>query len=179
MSYTLYYYVTDAYIEDTDDEVTGWANGAGDYTTATIAPGTGYWYKLPNNASTFTLPGQVLDAESVTKDVFGNNKFNLVGNPYPMSLNLAKVKTTVTPTTFAKRRNGAVELQVWNGVGYTYYYYVTDAYVEETDDEVTGWANIAGDYVDETGADINYGLWMRSYGADGKVSFFKDAPVAD
>ena len=168
-AYTMYYYVTDAYIEATDEEVTGWANGAGDYTDATIAPGTGYWYKYPVSASSFTLPGQVSEAESVTKNISAS--FNLYGNPYPVTLDLSKLTTTVAACPFSQRSSKAVQLQVWNGTAYTMYYYVTDAYIESTDEEVTGWANGAGDLVTTTTADVNYGFWVRSPGGAGTLTF--------
>ena len=168
-AYTMYYYVTDAYIEATDEEVTGWANIAGDYTDATIAPGTGYWYKYPVSASSFTLPGEVSNAESVTKNI--STAFNLYGNPYPVTLDLSKITTTVAACPFSQRASKAVQLQVWNGTAYTMYYYVTDAYVEADDEEVEGWANIAGDRVTVTTADVNYGFWVRSPGGAGTLTF--------
>ena len=176
--YKYYYYLTDAYVEETDDEVTGWANTAGDYATASIAPGTGYWYKTPKEASNFTLPGQVLDVASVTKDVF-SSKFNLIGNPYPTKLDFSKIKTNVPSQAYKDRNTKALMLQVWDGAGYKYYYWLSDAYVEETDDEIEGWANTAGDFVAATTTEINYGMWSTSPNADGKLTFFKDAPVAD
>lgn len=170
-SYTIYYYLSDAYIESTDEEVTGWANGSGDYTDATIAPGTGYWYKYPTAASSFTLSGQVSEAESVTKNV--SDAFNLYGSPYPVSLNLKKVTTTVGAVPYSQRTSKALQLQVWNGSSYTIYYYLSDAYVEATDDEVEGWANGSGDYVEETGAAVNYGFWARSLNGSGTITFEK------
>lgn len=167
--YTMYYYVNDAYIEDTDEEVTGWADKGGDYTSATIAPGTGYWYKYPTSASSFTLPGQVSNAASISKNV--SSAFNLYGNPYPTSLNLEKVVPSVTAPSFSNRTT-ALQLQVWNGTDYTMYYYVNDAYIEASDEEVTGWADKGGDYVGQTSADVNYGFWVRSQGGEvGTITF--------
>ena len=167
--YTMYYYVSDAYIEDTDEEVTGWADKGGDYTSATIAPGTGYWYKYPEGGSSFALSGQVPEAESISKNV--SESFNLFGNPYPVSLNLDKVTTSVTAPSFSQRTK-ALQLQVWNGSGYTMYYYVSDAYIEDTDEEVTGWADKGGDNVGQTSFDVNYGFWVRSQGGEaGTLTF--------
>ena len=167
--YTFYYYLSDAYVEATDEEVEGWANSAGDYTDATIAPGTGYWYKYPTSASSYTLPGQVSDAATITKNV--SDAFNLYGNPYPIQLNLTKLSTTVPAASYSQRASKALQLQVWNGTGYTFYYYLSDAYVEATDDEVEGWANSAGDYVEDPVADVNYGFWARSLGGNGTITF--------
>ena len=45
-NYTMYYYVNDAYVESTDAEVTGWANGAGDYVGQTTADiNYGFWVR--------------------------------------------------------------------------------------------------------------------------------------
>ena len=167
--YTFYYYLSDAYVEATDEEVEGWANGAGDYTDAVIAPGTGYWYKYPTSASSYTLPGQVSDAASITKNV--SDAFNLYGNPYPIQLDLTKLSTTVPAVPYSQRTTKALQLQVWNGTGYTFYYYLSDAYDEAADEEIEGWANGAGDYVKNPVADVNYGFWARSLGGNGTITF--------
>ena len=172
--YDVYFYLSDAYIEETDEEVTGWANGKGDYTFAEIAPGTGYWYKYPTAESTYTLPGQVLSAASVTKNVYAS-KLNLVGNPYPMALNLNNLKTSVPAATYRDRVSKAVQLQVWNGTGYDVCFYLSDAYIEDTDEEVTGWANGKGDFVSALNVDVTAGLWVKSPNGDGTITFFKDA----
>ena len=46
-TYSTYYYLTDAYDEANDDDVLGWANASGDLATTAIAPGCGFWLKLP------------------------------------------------------------------------------------------------------------------------------------
>lgn len=168
-NYTMYYYLSDAYVEATDEEVEGWANGAGDYTDAVIAPGTGYWYKYPTSASSYMLPGQVSDAATITKNV--SDAFNLYGNPYPIQLNLTKLSTTVPAAAYSQRTSKALQLQVWNGSNYTMYYYLSDAYDEDADDEIEGWANGAGDYVKNPVADVNYGFWARSLGGSGTITF--------
>ena len=170
--YDIYYYLSDAYVESTEDEVTGWADRNGDYTDATILPGTGYWYKFPTANSSYTLSGQVVTPESVTKNVYAS-KLNLVGNPYPIALNLDKVSTSVAAFPYKDRNTKALQLQVWNGTGYNIYYYLSDAYVESTEDEITGWADRNGDAVSTTGADITAGLWAKSPNGDGTITFAK------
>jgi len=167
--YTFYYYLSDAYDEVADEEVEGWADGNGDYTAATIAPGTGYWYKYPTSASSYTLPGQVSEAASITKNV--SDAFNLYGSPYPVKLNLKNLSTTVPAVPYSQRTTKALQLQVWNGTGYTFYYYLSDAYDEDADEEKEGWADGNGDYVEETVADVNYGFWARSLGGSGTITF--------
>ena len=78
----------------------------------------------------------------------------------------------VTPKNFSQKAQ-TVQLQVWNGTGYTMYYYVNDAYIEATDDEVIGWADKGGDYVGATTTDVNYGFWVRSPSGVGTITFAK------
>ena len=175
-TYTMYYYLSDAYIEDLDKEVEGWAKGSGDYADATIAPGTGYWYKVPTANSTFNLPGQVLDAASVSKDVY-TSKLNLVGSPYPVVLDLKNLTTTVPAKPYSQRNAAALQLQVWNGTNYTLYFYLSDAYDEDLDDEFEGWAKGNGDLVKGQVVEPSYGMWAKSPSADGKITFVN--PIAE
>ena len=172
--YDLYYYLSDAYVEDNDSEVTGWADRNGDFADVEIAPGTGYWYKYPTAESTYTLPGQVLSAASVSKNVYAS-KLNLVGNPYPLALDLAKVTTSVAAVPYKDRNTKALQLQIWNGTGYDLCYYLSDAYIEDDDSEVTGWADRNGDFIQDLDVDITAGLWAKSLNGDGTITFFKDA----
>ena len=41
--YDLYYYLNDAYIEATDSTTKGWADGSGNFVSATIPVGAGFW----------------------------------------------------------------------------------------------------------------------------------------
>ena len=43
--YDLYYYLNDAYIEATDSTTSGWADSSGNYVSATIPVGAGFWMK--------------------------------------------------------------------------------------------------------------------------------------
>ena len=174
-NYTFYYFLSDAYVEESDEEVEGWAKGNGDYADAAIAPGTGYWYLVPKSDSTFNLPGQVLNADSVTKDVFAT-KLNLVGSPYPVVLDLKDLTTTVPAKPYSQRNTAALQLQVWNGSNYTFYYYLSDAYDEVLDDEFEGWAKGNGDLVKGQVVDPSYGMWAKSPSADGKITFLN--PIA-
>ena len=81
------------------------------------------------------------------------------------------VPNGVVAVPYSKRTTEALQLQVWTGSNYTFYYYLSDAYDEAADAEKEGWANGAGDYVEETVADVNYGFWARSLGGSGTITF--------
>ena len=154
--YKLYYYINDGFDDDNDD-LTGWAD-AGEIVYTKYAPGTGFWFRYPKAAANYTLPGQVSDAESISKNVY-KGKFNMVGNPYPTLLNLKKVTTTAKAVSDAESGSKGVQLQVWTGSGYKLYYYINDAFDDDNDD-LTGWAD-SGELVGEVGLDATYGFWVR------------------
>ena len=81
------------------------------------------------------------------------------------------LKSSAPAVGYAKRNTDAVQLQVWNGSNYTLYFYLSDAYIEETDDEVEGWAKGNGDMVKGPIVDPSYGMWAKSPSADGKITF--------
>ena len=105
------------------------------------------------------------------------NTFSLGTTPFTaVGSDLVKVQDMLVPNgvaavPYSQRTTKALQLQVWNGVGYTMYYYLSDAYDEANDEEKEGWANGAGDYVEETVADVNYGFWARSLGGSGTITF--------
>ena len=163
--YDMYYYINDA--GDNMDE-TGWSDGAGYIATATAACGTGYWYKVPQAASEYTLAGQVLNGATVTKNVTANH-FDLIGNPYPTGLLLTKLTTTLTPGKYDTMITAAPQLQVWNGTGYDMYYYIDDA--GDNMDE-TGWSDGAGYIATSIVADSTKGMWIKAPQA-GTITFNK------
>jgi len=154
--YQLYYYINDGFDDDNDD-LTGWAD-AGEIVYTKYAPGTGFWFRYPKAAANYTLPGQVSDAESISKNVY-KTKFNMVGNPYPTLLNLKKVTTTAPAVSDADSITKGVQLQVWTGTDYQLYYYINDGFDDDYDD-LTGWAD-AGEIVGEVGVDASYGMWVK------------------
>ena len=163
--YALYYYINDA--GDNMDE-SGWADGSGYIAAGTVACGTGYWYKAPGEASTFTLPGQVLDAATVTKNITANH-FDLIGNPYPTNLRLTEISSTFKPGVYDTMLTDAPQLQVWTGNGYALYYLINDA--GDNMDE-TGWADGSGYIATGVVADPTKGMWIKSPEA-GSITFYK------
>ena len=163
--YDMYFYINDA--GDNYDE-TGWAGLDGYIATTTAACGTGYWYKVPQAASDYTLSGQVLSGATVTKNVTANH-FDLIGNPYPTGLLLTKLTTTLSPGSYDTMTTQAPQLQVWNGVGYDMYFYINDA--GDNYDE-TGWAGLDGYVATGVVADSTKGMWIKAPQA-GTITFNK------
>ena len=163
--YAFYWYINDA--GDNMDE-TGWADGSGYVTEAKVAPGTGYWYKAPGE-TTFTLAGQVSPLATITKDI-PKNSFQLVGNPFPTALYLTKLTTTIPAAGYDYREEQAAALQVWDGAGYAFYWYINDA--GDNMDE-TGWADGSGYVKEDVAADATKGFWIVSPAAAGTITFEK------
>ena len=117
----------------------------------------------------------MLNAASISKNVYAS-KLNLVGSPYPVKLDFKNLTTTVPAAPYSKLGTDALQLQVWNGSSYTMYYYLSDAYDEDLDDELVGWANGAGDLVKGQIVEPSYGMWAKST-KDGTITFVN--PIAE
>ena len=163
--YALYYYINDA--GDNMDE-TGWSDANGYIASTTAACGTGYWYKVPQTASDYTLSGQVLETSTVTKNITANH-FDLIGNPYPTGLQLTTLTTTLAPGSYDTMDTSAPQLQVWIGSGYALYYYINDA--GDNMDE-TGWSDANGYIATGVVADSTKGMWIKAPQA-GTITFNK------
>lgn len=127
VGYTIYYYISDA------RNATGpcWTSSNRALAdTVTIPLGTAFWLKTPATVgadASITVAGEVkTDATTVTTPV-GASEWTQVANPFPTDLTLGMITTTgLTAQPFANRNSGA-QIQVYNGVGYTIYYYISDA----------------------------------------------------
>ncbi len=167
--YATYYYLSDAYDEDADDDVEGWANASGDLVTAvTLKPGDSVWFKAIAN-TTLQLKGEVIAEAStgankvLTITTTTANQFSMIANPFPTVLDINAVTWTGLPQVLYKNRaTQAAQIQVLDasGSGYATYYYLTDAYDEDTDDDVEGWANASGDLT-STSIGQGLGFWLK------------------
>ena len=170
IGYEFYYYISDAYDAD-GNEVTGWANGGGDIADLENLVGTGCWLRIPagkSSAGTVTQAGEVLSADTVTIDL--RNGLTLASNPFPTALDLSKVVTTgLVPGVYDTMEADAPSIQVYNGVGYQFYFYISDAF-DADGNEVTGWANGGGDIVYEPVAAVGQAFWAKTTSA-GKLTF--------
>ena len=172
VGYDFYYYISDAYDAD-GNEVTAWANAGGDEALETKSLGTGCWLSLPAGTATegsITSSGEVSDAATSTVTI--NNGLSLITNPYPMGFNPGAIVTTgLTPSTWNDMETEAPCIMVYNGVGYDFYYYISDAY-DADGNEVTAWANAGGDAVNEEIAGVGEAFWVKTTSA-GSFTFSK------
>ena len=172
--YDLYYYLNDAYIEETDSTVKGWADSTGNYVDLTIDPGVAFWFKVVASDTDVTVSGAV-EADSSVDVTVPQNKFTLVANAYPTAITLngsqmssenlvgVDFDENLTFQTTAPQ----IQVQKATGAGYDLYYYLNDAYIEETDSTLKGWADSTGNYVSST-IPAGAGFWMK--GVTGEVT---------
>ena len=162
VGYDYFYYISDAY-DANGDTVTAWADGNGDATDAAKKLGTGFWLRIPEatcNTGTITESGEVSNASSVTIDLAAG--LTLAGNPYPTAMDLSKVTTTgLTAGVYDTMDTDAPCIMIYNGVGYDYFYYISDAY-DANGDTVTAWADGNGDASTDAIAESGKAFWARS-----------------
>ncbi len=175
--YDLYYFLNDAYIEETDSTVKGWADSAGNYVDLTIDPGVAFWFKVVASDTDVTVSGAVEGANSVDVDV-PQNKFTLVANAYPVAVTLNGSQMTsedLVGVDFDEEFNflttaPQIQVQKETGAGYDLYYFLNDAYIEETDSTTKGWADSAGNFVSAT-IPAGAGFWMKGVTGDVTLNF--------
>ena len=174
LSYTKYYYISDAYDAE-DNPVSGscWADGAGYIATdaSALALAKGFWFKAMTTG-TITCSGQVSASSDIGNTVTAN-QFNIVANPYPVALDLnAPASSNFTPGEYGDGEDGtmgnAPQIQVLNadGLSYTKYYYISDAYDAE-DNPISGncWADGAGYIATGTQVPVGQAFWVKSASA--------------
>ena len=170
VGYDYFYYISDAYDAD-GNTVTAWADGNGDATDATRKLGTGCWLRVPEGTCTtgsLTESGEVSTAATTTIDISAG--LTLAANPYPVALNLSKVTTSgLVAGGYDTMDTDAPCIMIYNGVGYNYYYYISDAY-DADGNTVTAWADGNGDAAVGGIADAGKAFWARSATA-GKLTF--------
>ena len=151
--------------------MTGWADTNGDLADDQLACGTAFWFKAVGGAATLTMPGQVSRRTTVTKSL-NANKFALLGNPFPMSLDLTKVTGTFPAGVYDTMESLAPMIEVLkaDGINYDLYYWISDAY-DKDGNEVTGWADTNGDIVYDPVAGVSQGFWIRLRSTAGDITF--------
>ena len=174
LTYTKYYYISDAY--DTEDNpVSGncWADANGYIATSAdqLALSKGFWFKSMT-AGTITCSGQVSASSDIGNTVTAD-QFNIVANSYPVALDLnAPTSTNFTPGEYGDGSDfsmgNAPQVQVLNanGLTYTKYYYISDAY-DSTDNPVAGncWADANGYIATGTQVPVGQSFWVKSASA--------------
>ena len=123
--YDIYHYIEEAYDEDLDDFVPGWADGGDNLATSKIAPGAAFWFKTDSDCNV-NIAGKILEDASKTVSV-NAGIFSMIGNAYPADVNPNDVEWTGLAY--------GDELQVRLDAGdYDIYHYIEEAYDEELDD---------------------------------------------
>ena len=172
VGYDYFYYISDAYDAD-GNEVTAWADNNGDEATTQKALGTGCWLRIPAGKATdgsVTESGEVNDADTSTINIA--NGLTLASSPYPVALNMAKVTTSgLVAGAYDTMGTEAPCIMTYNGVGYNYYYYISDAY-DADGNEVTAWADNNGDAVTGEITAVGEAFWVRS-GSAGTLTIAK------
>ena len=159
-AYKTYYYVSDAYSQDEDDEdlYEGWCDGSSTLVTytpkseedtfeaynITLDIGEGVWFRAAGHsgAVTLTLAGQVKSDGKVEKTVQGDTYY-MIAPGLPVDYEIAKIATTGTACKYSERSTKANTIYRRVGEAYKTYYYVSDAYSQDEDDEelYEGWCD--------------------------------------
>ena len=166
--YTHYFYISDA----TGGEASGcWARTKAK-ATEKISLGKGFWFSAPSveDGAVATFAGEVKSDANTKEIAIGNTEFVIVGNPFPVDLTFEKMTTKgLIPGTFSTRTTTAPHMQVWNGTGYTHYFYISDA----TGGSASGsWARTKAA---ATGvfAKVGEGFWIQS-ASEGSITISLD-----
>ena len=189
VGYDYYYYLTDGYY-DGGKEKAGWcdANGtiAGDsesIVSGALIPGVAIWAKDVRASETMQQAGQV-PTEDVT--IQAPMIFALRANSYPIAFNLndanAVTFSGLTPASYSQYGDKFVQyapqIQVPNGVGYDYYYYLTDGYYDGGK-EKAGWCDANGTIAGDAESIVTgvvpagVGFWTKGVGSAFSITFKK------
>ena len=170
VGYDYYYYISDAFDAD-GNEVTAWADAGGDATDNARALGAGFWLRVPEgtcDTGTMTQAGKV-NSDSDTKIELAAG-LTLAGNPYPEAVNFTKITTAgLVAGNYDTMNTDAPCIMFYNGVGYDYYYYISDAF-DADGNEVTAWADAGGDAATADVASAGKAFWARTSTA-GSLTF--------
>ena len=182
VGYDFYYYLNDAWFDNgtVDGDVkAGWADSAGNLVDAEFDEGAGFWLKSPSSAATPSIAGQVNEADTAT--VSCSSGFQLVANVFPMAITMNGASMTssdIKGVDFGDGRaflSTATQMQVFNGVGYDFYYYLNDAWFDNgtVDGDVkAGWADSAGNLVDNI-IPAMAGFWTKGTSGAFTLKFTK------
>ena len=174
IGYTKYYYINDA-VDAEENPVPGncWANQDGFIATNSDALdlAKGFWFKSMTDG-TVNCSGQVSATGDRGRTIIAD-QFNIVANAYPVALSLNSAESTdFTPGEYGDGNdasmNNAPQIQVLNasGVGYTKYYYISDA-VDAEENPVSGncWVNQDGYMATGTQVPVGQSFWVKSASA--------------
>lgn len=152
-TYAFYNYLEEVYDATLDDFVPGWGDGHEELATATLAPGTAFWFKAAGNCNA-TIAGLILADASKTQNINGG-QFSMIANPYPATVN----PNDLTWTGLAY----GDQIQVLNddGATYSFYNYLEEAYDATLDVFVPGWGDGHEDKVSTGIIPVGQGAWIK------------------
>lgn len=153
-------WMNDVWSEDAQDFVVAWADPlAGEMSMLPINAGFGCWIKLPE-AGTITCAGEVVTADSVSKTL--STMWELVGNPYPISLDLNNgEKFDCSQLTAGYDVYDSPTIQYWGGTELKTLIWMNDVWSEGAQDFVIAWADpLAGEMMTEVLPPCT-GFWIK------------------
>ena len=153
--YTFYYY-----LNAHDSYAAGWCDDWGEYKTDLLVPGQAVWFWAKSGACTISTPGQVVTAED-TEIVCPNGKYMMAANFLPVELDLNNGDQVtfdgIVGTDYdwdGEFCNTAAQIQIWDGAGYTFYYYLN-----AHDKFTAGWCDDWGDKTAVAAIPCGRGFW--------------------
>ena len=180
--YTDLYYSSNAYDNDAEEFVVGWADQDGVYVKdAEVAFLSGHALWVQNQTEipvTVQVSGQV--KSSANDQLSFSIGYNLMKLPYPVALNAgaSKIAWGITTENAPKAWNSmedefcitdwyksAIHIMIPKGVvseGYIDLYYTQNAYDNVKEEFVAGWADQDGVYVTDAVIPEGFGFWIQT-----------------
>ena len=149
--YTEYFYFPEDQFGVGDEELPGWGDALQNEANVQIDLGEGYWIQS-DKAETITLAGEVADEETVS---IGSG-LTLISNPLPVDIDIQKIIPSDTQNS-----GGVSMLRMWNGSGYTEYFYFPEDQFGVGDEELPGWGDALQNEVHVT-IPAGRGFWIQS-----------------
>jgi len=169
LTYTFYYYISDADDGKGGYTATAWVDSDGFNLTAADVQtlSKGFWFKSATDG-TLNCAGQVSALSTFTRNVPAG-QFEIVANPYPVALNLnAPTTAGFTPGEYGTGNDptfgNAPMIQVLdaNGLTYSFYYYISDADDGKGGYTATEWVDSDGFNITGTQVGVGAAFWIKS-----------------
>ena len=152
-AYVTYKYLEEAYDEDLDDFVPGWADGKENIAVDPVDAGSGFWFFPASGDTTVTQSGQVSSEKNVSISVPAG-QYTMVINPFPEGFNPNKVSWNADLAY-------GTQIMILGPTGaYVSYKYLEEAYDEATDDFIPGWADGKENIVTDDIVGVGEGFWV-------------------
>ena len=163
VGYDYYYYISDGDDGTERFDLTGWTDADGNLAGEVGIPSTGFWLRIPAatcDTGSLTESGAVESDATTTVTIVAG--LTLAGNPYPTALDLSKVVTAgLVAGVYNTMETAAPCIMIYNGVGYNYYYYISDGDDGTERFDLTGWTDADGNLTGVV-APAGTGFWLRT-----------------